>query len=160
MVLQFSCFEGLCGIVSAAYRSGQGHRCQHPRLRAGKEYIQQRTDGRFCAVPGQPEHQKGELAYLGRSRGEWGLGLTDLARDQIVNAVGFRLILLYRLIGPTAVIVIMVMFIVGMVRMLIDILVRTIIIARVAMGLLDVWSSVGHCFPGGGVYVLMGRGER
>ncbi len=38
---------------------------------------------------------------------------------------------LYRLIGPTAVIVIVVMFIVGMARMLIDILVRAIIIARV-----------------------------
>jgi hypothetical protein len=60
-----------------------------------------------------------------------GLGLTDLARDQIVNAVGYRLIPLYRLIGPTAVIVILVMFIVGMARMLIDILVRAIIIARV-----------------------------
>ncbi len=63
--------------------------------------------------------------------GEWGLGLTELARDQIVNAVGYRLISLYRLIGPTAVIVILVMFIVGMARMLIDILVRAIIIARV-----------------------------
>ncbi len=72
-----------------------------------------------------------ELAYLGRSGGEWGLGLTELARDQIVNAVGYRLIPLYRLIGPTAVIVILVMFIVGMARMLIDILVRAIIIARV-----------------------------
>jgi hypothetical protein len=72
-----------------------------------------------------------ELAYLGRSGREWGLGLTDLARDQIVNAVGYRLIPLYRLIGPTAVIVILVMFIVGMARMLVDILVRAIIIARV-----------------------------
>jgi hypothetical protein len=41
------------------------------------------------------------------------------------------LIPLYRLIGPTAVIVILVMFIAGMARMLIDILVRAIIIARV-----------------------------
>ncbi len=72
-----------------------------------------------------------ELAYLGRSRGEWGLGLTELARDQIVNAVGYRLIPLYRLIGPTAVIVLLVMFIVGMARMLVDIVVRAIIIARV-----------------------------
>jgi hypothetical protein len=70
-----------------------------------------------------------ELAYLGRSGGEWGLGLTELARDQIVNAVGYRLIPLYRLIGPTAMIVILVMFILGMARMLVDILVREIIIA-------------------------------
>jgi hypothetical protein len=72
-----------------------------------------------------------DLAYLGRSRGEWGLGLTDLARDQIVNAVGYQLIPLYRLRDPTAVIVILVMFIVGMARMLVDILVRAVIIARV-----------------------------
>ncbi len=38
---------------------------------------------------------------------------------------------LYRLIGPTAVIVILIMFKVGMARMLIDIMVRAIIIARV-----------------------------
>ena len=54
-----------------------------------------------------------------------------MAREQIVNAVGYRLIPLYRLIGPTAVIVILVMFILGMARMLVDILVRAIIIARV-----------------------------
>jgi hypothetical protein len=72
-----------------------------------------------------------ELAYLGRSGGEWGLGLMELARDRIVNVVGYRLIPLFRLIGPTAVIVILVMFIVGMARMLVDILVRAIIIARV-----------------------------
>jgi hypothetical protein len=54
-----------------------------------------------------------------------------VARDQIVNAVGYRLIPLYRLIGPTAVIVILVMFVLGMARMLIDVLVRAIIIARV-----------------------------
>jgi hypothetical protein len=40
-----------------------------------------------------------ELAHLGRSKGEWGLCLTNLARDQIVNAVGYQLITLYRLIG-------------------------------------------------------------
>jgi len=48
-----------------------------------------------------------------------------------VNAVGYQMIPLYRLIGPAAVIVILVMFIVGMVRMLLDILVRAIVIARV-----------------------------
>jgi hypothetical protein len=72
-----------------------------------------------------------KLAYLGRSRGQWGLGLTDLTRDQIVNAVGYQLIPLYRLISRTAVIVILIMFIVGMARMLLDILVRAVIIAKV-----------------------------
>jgi hypothetical protein len=48
-----------------------------------------------------------------------------------VNAVGYQLIPLCRLIGQTVVIVILVIFIVGMVRMLLDILVRAIVIARV-----------------------------
>ena len=72
-----------------------------------------------------------EIAYSGRSGGEWGLGLTDLAKDQIANAVGYHLIPLYRLVGPTAIIIIFIMFIVGGVRMLVDILVRAIVIARV-----------------------------
>ena len=55
----------------------------------------------------------------------------NLARDQIVDAVGYHLIPLYRLIRPTAVIIILVMFIVSMVRMLLDILVRPIVIVRV-----------------------------
>jgi hypothetical protein len=48
-----------------------------------------------------------------------------------VNAVGYQLIPLYRLIGPTAVMVILVMFIVWVARMLLDILVRAVIIAKV-----------------------------
>jgi hypothetical protein len=32
-----------------------------------------------------------ELAYLGRKRGEWGLTLTDLAKDQIIDTVGCHL---------------------------------------------------------------------
>jgi hypothetical protein len=74
-----------------------------------------------------------ELAYLGWSGGEWGFSLTDLARNQIVDAVGYHLIPPYRLIGPTAVIIILIMFIVGMVRMLLDILVRAIVIVRVRL---------------------------
>jgi hypothetical protein len=69
--------------------------------------------------------------HLGRSGGEWGLDLTDHARDQIVITVEYRLIPLYRLIGPTAVIAILVMYILGTARMLVDILVRAVIIARV-----------------------------
>ena len=42
---------------------------------------------------------------------------------------GYHLIPLYWLVGPTAVIIILIMFIVGMVRMLLDIIVRAIIIA-------------------------------
>ena len=72
-----------------------------------------------------------EIAYLGRSGGEWGLGLTDLAKDQIASSVGYHLVPLYRLVGPTAIIIIFVMFIVGGVRMLVDIFVRAIVIARV-----------------------------
>jgi hypothetical protein len=72
-----------------------------------------------------------ELAYLGRSGGEWGLGLTDLAKDQIMEAVRYHLIQLYQPVGPAAVIIILIMFIVGMVRMLLDIMVRAIVIAGV-----------------------------
>jgi hypothetical protein len=85
-------------------------------------------------IPGQPEHTVylvAELAYLGRSREEWGLGLKDLATDQIVDAIGFHLIPLYWLMGRTAVIILLIMFIAGMVRMLLDIVVRAVVMAWV-----------------------------
>ena len=72
-----------------------------------------------------------ELEYLGRSEVEWGLGLTDLAKDQIIDAVGYHLIPLYRLVGPTAIIIILIMFMVGLMRMLLNIMVQAIVIARV-----------------------------
>jgi hypothetical protein len=65
-----------------------------------------------------------ELAYLGGNGGAWNLGLTDLAKDQIVDAVCYHMIPLYRLVGPAAVIIILIMIIVSMVRMLLDIVVR------------------------------------
>jgi hypothetical protein len=57
-------------------------------------------------------------------------GLTDLAKDQIMDAVGYHLIPLYWLVEPAAVIIILVMFIVGMVRMLLEIMVRAMVIAH------------------------------
>ncbi len=72
-----------------------------------------------------------ELAYLEKSEGEWVLGLTDLAKEQIIDAVGYHLIPLYRLMGLAAIIIILILSIVGMVRMLLDIIVRAITIARV-----------------------------
>jgi hypothetical protein len=32
-----------------------------------------------------------ELAYLGRNGGKWGLRLSDLVMDQIVNTIGYHL---------------------------------------------------------------------
>ncbi len=55
-----------------------------------------------------------ELEYLGRSRGECGLGLPDLAMDQIVKTIGYLVIPLYWLMGSMAVIIILIMFIEGM----------------------------------------------
>jgi hypothetical protein len=57
-----------------------------------------------------------ELAYLARSRGECGLGLPDLAMDQIVKTIGYLVIPLYQLMGSMAVIIILIMFIEGMCR--------------------------------------------
>jgi hypothetical protein len=48
-----------------------------------------------------------------------------------VDVVGFHLVPLYRLLGPTAIIAILVLFLVGIIRMLLDIVIRAIAIARV-----------------------------
>ncbi len=48
-----------------------------------------------------------------------------------MDVVGFHLVPLYRLLGPTAMIAILVLFLVGIIRMMLDIVVRAIAIARV-----------------------------
>jgi hypothetical protein len=58
-----------------------------------------------------------------------GFGLTDRATDHLVDVVGFHLVPLYRLLGPTAVIAILILFLVGIIRMLLDIVIRAIAIA-------------------------------
>jgi hypothetical protein len=75
--------------------------------------------------------ESAERAYNSRFGGEWGSGLTDLATDHLVDVVGFHLVPLYRLLGPTAMIAILILFLVGIVRMMLDIVVRAIAIARV-----------------------------
>ncbi len=54
--------------------------------------------------------ESAERAYNSRFGGEWGSGLTDLATDHLVDVVGFHLVPLYRLLGPTAIIAILVLF--------------------------------------------------
>jgi hypothetical protein len=63
-------------------------------------------------------------------RREWGSGLTDRATDHLVDVVGFHLVPLYRLLDPTAVIAILILFLVGIIRMLLDIVIWAIPIAR------------------------------
>jgi hypothetical protein len=57
--------------------------------------------------------ESAERAYNSRFGGEWGSGSTDRATDHLVDVVGFHLVPLYRLLGPTAIIAILVLFLVG-----------------------------------------------
>jgi hypothetical protein len=72
-----------------------------------------------------------ERAYNSRVGGEWGSGLTGAATDSLIDAVGNHLVPMYRVIGPTAAVALLILFLVGVVRMLADIVVRAIAIARV-----------------------------
>jgi hypothetical protein len=72
-----------------------------------------------------------EGAYNSRVGGEWGSGLTGAATDSLIDAVGNHLVPMYRVIGPTAAVALLIMFLVGVVRMLADIVRRVIAIARV-----------------------------
>jgi hypothetical protein len=75
--------------------------------------------------------ESAERAYNSRFGGEWGSGLTDRATDHLVDVVDFHLVPLYRLFGPMAVIAILILFLVDIIRMLLDIVTRPIAIARV-----------------------------
>jgi hypothetical protein len=72
-----------------------------------------------------------ELAYGGRGEdGSWGLGLGDRARDVIIDAVGWSLIPLYRLVGPSAVILILGLFFLSLLRIFVTVIFRAVAIFR------------------------------
>ncbi len=75
--------------------------------------------------------ESAERAYNIRVGGQWGSGLSDLATAHLIDAVGYHLVPMYRLIGPAAAIALLVLFLVGILRMLLDIVVRAIAIAKV-----------------------------
>jgi hypothetical protein len=72
-----------------------------------------------------------ERAYNSRAGGQWGSGLSDLATESLIDAVGYHLVPMYRVIGPTAAVALLMLFLVGILRMLLDIVIRAIAIARV-----------------------------
>ena len=91
--------------------------------------------------------ESAERAYNSRVGGQWGSGLSDLATAHLIDAVGYHLVPMYRVIGPTAAVALLVLFLVGILRMLLDIVVRAIAIAKVrGCG----WWLMGafweHCF--------------
>ncbi len=75
--------------------------------------------------------ESAERAYNSRAGGQWGSGLSDLATESLIDAVGYHLVPMYRVIRPTAVVALLMLFLVGILRMLLDIVIRVIAIARV-----------------------------
>jgi hypothetical protein len=75
--------------------------------------------------------ESAERVYNSRSGGQWGSGLSDLATESLIDAVGYHLVPMYRVIGPTAAVALLVLFLVCILRMLLDIVIRAIAIARV-----------------------------
>jgi hypothetical protein len=87
----------------------------------------QESQGTRCAFLAE----SAERAYNNRAGGQWGSGLSDLATESLIDAVGYHLVPMYRVIGPTAAVALLVLFLVGILRMLLDIVIRAIAIARV-----------------------------
>jgi hypothetical protein len=75
--------------------------------------------------------ESAERAYNNRAGGQWGSGLSDLATESLIDAVGYHLVPMYRVIGPTAAVELLVLFLVGILSMLLDIVIRAIAIARI-----------------------------
>ena len=71
-----------------------------------------------------------EKAYQTRSGGDWGLSLGDRAKDLMLDHVGWSFIPLYRLFGPLSMLLILVIFVVGLVRLVATLLIRKVIITK------------------------------
>jgi hypothetical protein len=75
--------------------------------------------------------ESAERAYNTRVGDQWGSGLSDLATAHLVDGVGHHLVPMYRFIGPTTTMALIVLFLVGVTRMLLDIVIRAVAIAKV-----------------------------
>ena len=75
-----------------------------------------------------------EGAYQTRSGGDWGLSLGDRAKEMMLDQVGWSFIPLYRLFGPLSMLFILIIFVVGLVRLVATLLIRTIIIRTTLRG--------------------------
>ena len=71
-----------------------------------------------------------ERAYQTRSGGDWGLSLGDKAKDIMLDHMGWSFIPLYRLFGTLSMLFILVIFVVGLVRLVATLLIRTVIITK------------------------------
>jgi hypothetical protein len=72
-----------------------------------------------------------EIAYWARGEdGAWGLGFNDLATETVISLVGMSLIPLYRFIGPAAITIIFILFLVGLIRLVLTVVIRAITIVR------------------------------
>ena len=71
-----------------------------------------------------------ERAYGGMSDGEWGLSLGERAKEMMIYHVGWSFIPLYRIFGPLSMLFIMLIFVVGLLRFVITLLVRIVVITR------------------------------
>jgi hypothetical protein len=72
-----------------------------------------------------------ERAYNERVAGEWGSGLTDLATESLIDVVAYHLVPMYRVIRPTDAVALLILFLVGILRMTLNIVIQVIMIARV-----------------------------
>jgi hypothetical protein len=71
------------------------------------------------------------MAYSCRAEdGIWGLRMGEQAKAAIIDAVGLSFIPLYRIVGPLAVSILFLMFISGLVRLVVTIIMRAIAIYR------------------------------
>jgi hypothetical protein len=82
----------------------------------------------FKAKKRQIKRKEKSVQSVGR---HWGSGLKDLATESLIDAVGYHLVPMYRVIGPMVAVALLVLFLVGIQSMLLDIVVRAIAIARI-----------------------------
>jgi hypothetical protein len=87
----------------------------------------QESQGTQCAFIAEST----ERAYNGRVAGEWGSGLTDLATESFIDVVEYQLVPMYPVIHPMDVVALLILFLVGILRMTLNIVIRAIMISRV-----------------------------
>lgn len=63
-------------------------------------------------------------------RGEWGLALSEHAKSMMLDTIGTNFIPLYRFLGPISITIILILFVIGLIRILGTFVFRVLVLVR------------------------------
>jgi hypothetical protein len=110
--------------------TGEGSAYEGGQLGLREVHLQKGVGGGVPPIPGQPGNKEGLPGRVGEAGGRQDLGMGELAKEAIISAVGLSFIPFYWIMGPLAMTIPFLIFIRGLVRLVVTIIMLAFAIYR------------------------------